>query len=551
MLTGAGLLSAFDKRTPGAEDHLGGILQGSTYIAGISGGLWIIMRNYVNGGKPIVESVKRQIPALKVPVLPGIPDMDVSGVRQKLDSQPVTVTGTRNAASWNDTSLSVPWIRIFFLNPQTKKNDTLDFRMIFKFYKELAFEVRPKRLAGFPISFVDYWGRALVRKILPVHETKGELQFSSPKLLGSNLPFPIICSVERDPEVAENFRNLHIFEFTPYEFGSWDSFLKKFVDVRYLGTKLENGVPTEKSKKTNSSVCVKGYDNVAFVTGTTSSLFNTLILYVHKLLFTLESEPSALVSLLFQMFGVSVLSELKHIQHTEYSVISPNPFYLLAAKGKGRSVTKLKSLYLADGGDDGQNIPFHPLLIPHRKVDVVFALDSTSDLHSFPNGTSLMRTTKRYHAPSSNLTIPVFEVAGETKRVFPVTPTESEFVARNLRSGPVFLGCEMSDYPTLSTPDEQDPAQFELWSNYTPPLIIYTANNDYLFPSNTSTFKGSYSKAEVEGMVENGYNIATLANLTSYMSCVACAVSKRQFDRNKMPLPDFCSGCFSKYCFHQ
>ena len=48
MLSGAGVLSAMDIRTPNSENHLGGILQSSTYIAGNSGGLWLVANNLLN-----------------------------------------------------------------------------------------------------------------------------------------------------------------------------------------------------------------------------------------------------------------------------------------------------------------------------------------------------------------------------------------------------------------------------------------------------------------------------------------------------------------------
>ena len=42
MLAGAGMLAAMDNRTSGANDHgLGGLLQSSTYLAGLSGGNWL------------------------------------------------------------------------------------------------------------------------------------------------------------------------------------------------------------------------------------------------------------------------------------------------------------------------------------------------------------------------------------------------------------------------------------------------------------------------------------------------------------------------------
>ena len=44
LLNGAGALSAFDNRTTGAvgTGQLGGILQASTYVSGLSGGSWVV-----------------------------------------------------------------------------------------------------------------------------------------------------------------------------------------------------------------------------------------------------------------------------------------------------------------------------------------------------------------------------------------------------------------------------------------------------------------------------------------------------------------------------
>ena len=44
LLNGAGAIEAFDSRTPHATEagHLGGLLQSSTYIAGLSGGCWLV-----------------------------------------------------------------------------------------------------------------------------------------------------------------------------------------------------------------------------------------------------------------------------------------------------------------------------------------------------------------------------------------------------------------------------------------------------------------------------------------------------------------------------
>lgn len=50
MLIGAGVVKAFDSRTPGSSGtgQLGGVVQSSTYLAGLSGGSWLVASIYAN-----------------------------------------------------------------------------------------------------------------------------------------------------------------------------------------------------------------------------------------------------------------------------------------------------------------------------------------------------------------------------------------------------------------------------------------------------------------------------------------------------------------------
>jgi lysophospholipase len=50
MTNGAGVLAAFDSRTQGstAAGHIGGLLQSATYVAGLSGGAWLVGSIYTN-----------------------------------------------------------------------------------------------------------------------------------------------------------------------------------------------------------------------------------------------------------------------------------------------------------------------------------------------------------------------------------------------------------------------------------------------------------------------------------------------------------------------
>jgi len=59
-MNGAGALAAFDNRTTGSTEpgQLGGILQASTYISGLSGGSWLVGSLYTQNFTS-VESIVR------------------------------------------------------------------------------------------------------------------------------------------------------------------------------------------------------------------------------------------------------------------------------------------------------------------------------------------------------------------------------------------------------------------------------------------------------------------------------------------------------------
>jgi lysophospholipase len=61
MTNGAGALAAFDSRTPSAtgSGQLGGLLQASTYIAGLSGGGWLVGSVYTNNFSSVQSIVDK------------------------------------------------------------------------------------------------------------------------------------------------------------------------------------------------------------------------------------------------------------------------------------------------------------------------------------------------------------------------------------------------------------------------------------------------------------------------------------------------------------
>ena len=56
-------------------------------------------------------------------------------------------------------------------------------------------------------------------------------------------------------------------------------------------------------------------------------------------------------------------------------------------------------LSLVDGGEDGEVIPIQHLLVQAREVDIIFAIDATSDENNYAAGSSLI-VSRLYHTRS-------------------------------------------------------------------------------------------------------------------------------------------------------
>ncbi|EGU75047.1 hypothetical protein FOXB_14442, partial [Fusarium oxysporum f. sp. conglutinans Fo5176] len=116
MINGGGAIAAFDNRTTGStgKGQLGGILQATTYLSGLSGGSWVVGSLYVQNFTT-VESI-------------------IYGSNAFLGSL------------WQlDDSI--------FEGP----NDL----SVTRYYRELYQDVQGKVEAGYNKSITDYWGRSL------------------------------------------------------------------------------------------------------------------------------------------------------------------------------------------------------------------------------------------------------------------------------------------------------------------------------------------------------------------------------------------------------
>ena len=472
MLSGAGMISAMDNRTTGADEHgLGGLLQSATYLAGLSGGNWLVGTLAWNNWTSVQDIVNNF---------------------------------TKDDSIWDlSHSIITPGgINVFSTASR---------------WKEIADAVDDKQDAGFNISLTDVWGRALSYGFFPSLENGGEgYTWSTLRdadvFKNAEMPFPISVADGRYPGTTIINLNATLFEFNPYEMGSWDPTLNAFTDVKYLGTNVTNGTPVIEGK------CVAGYDNTGFILGTSSTLFNQFLLQLNN------TGISSFVQNIARHYLTNLADDSNDI-----AIYSPNPFKDsdFIEGNSSKSLSASKYLFLVDGGEDQQNVPLVPLLQEERGLDVIFALDNSADTNnSWPNGASLVKTYERQFSEQGSYL------------AFPYVPDKNTFINLGLNRKPTFFGCDATNMTDLT---------------YIPPLIVYMPNSEYSFNSNQSTFKLSYSTKERLDMIKNGFEAATRGNLTDdsdFMGCIACAIVRRQQENLNATLPAECDDCFKNYCWN-
>ncbi|CCG20857.1 Plb5 GPI-linked phospholipase B [Candida orthopsilosis Co 90-125] len=474
MLCGAGQLLATDDRYEGANDHgVGGLLQSATYITGLSGGNWLVGSLVMNNWLSVAE----------------------------------IVNGSSTIWQLEDSILNPSGIRI---------DKTIAY------YYGLREAVTAKDDAGFDTTITDIWGRALSYQFFPDESGGENITWSSVRNMSHfkdhTMPYFLVVSNARRPGDLIINENSTVIEISAHELGSWDPSLNAFTDVEYLGSSVDSGNPND------TNVCVRNFDNAGFIMGTSSSLFNQVLLQLGD--YDINSVIKSILTGL-----------LSRISYAEWDIASyePNPFF---GQQSGESVAMVRNetLFLVDGGEDLQNVPFYPLIQNTRDVDVIFAFDNSADTNeSWPNATSIISTYKRQFAEQGKGT------------PFPFVPDVDKFLDEDLSSKPVFFGCNASDLDALIK-----------WHNNSDinatdvPLVVYVSNHHQSYYSNFSTFKLSYEDAEKYGTIRNGFEVMSRNNLTddsNWLTCVGCAIIRRQQERFGQEQSDECKKCFQEYCW--
>lgn len=472
LMNGAGFLAAADDRTPNATNTggIGGLLQAATYVAGLSGGGWLVGSIYTNNFSTVVN------------------------LRD----------GSEGSSVWR-------FDRSIFQGPEQSGISILNTA---SYWIDIADQVSDKSDAGFERSLTDYWGRALSYQLINATDGGPAYTFSSiaeaDNFKDGSIPLPILIADGRAPGTKIVSLNATVFEFNPFEMGSFDPTVFGFAPLEYVASNFSGGSVPSGGK------CVRGFDQAGYVMGTSSSLFNTFLL---QNLSSFDNVPSVIIDAV-----EAILSDLGE-DSDDIAQYVPNPFY--GYHNDTNPTHANIELDLVDGGEDLQNIPLHPLIQPLRGVDVIFAVDSSADTeYNWPNGTAMRASYERSLGTIANGT------------QFPAVPDDHTFINLALNQKPVFFGCDVANFSSDGS---------------IPPLIVYLPNAPYTAASNVSTFTASYTLAQRNDIIRNGYDSATQGNGTvdaAWPACVACAALSRSLARTNTSAPAACAACFDRYCWN-
>ncbi|KAL3443258.1 lysophospholipase [Aspergillus insuetus] len=450
MLTGAGVIQALDERD--GMTSTSGLFQALSYQSGLSGGGWLLSS------------------------LAGNNYPTISQLREGL------------------------WEEAFQNGLLTPTNVNAP-----DVYEQVVADVAAKDAAGFDTTLTDPYGRLLSYQFFPGPTYGANITLSSVIDLSNftdhQVPYPLIVALGVKTFNGEG-PNGTIYEFSPFEFGSWDSDVGAFVQTKFLGTSMTSGHPT------NQSECVTTYDNLGYVLGVSSNVFN----------YPIRSIPSS--SLPTTELSTKVETTLNRVHETatgDFYAVFSNPFYdyksATMTPNSANLITEQEKLHLADGGEALQNNPIWPMLQPDRQVEVLLVNDNSADTkNNWPNGTEILTTY-----------VQTFNHENLTR--MPYIPSVATFLRHGLNKRPTFFGCNERDKIT----------------------IVYLPNTAYTYPSNKDTSQLQYTKEETRKMVENGMAVATQNGDEAWGVCLGCAI----MGKTSANLPKACDVCFKRYCYYK
>lgn len=488
LLIGAGVIEALDARenqtNASLASPLAGFLQGTTYLSGLSGGAWLVSSIIGNN---------------------------------------YSMISTLQASLWRSSFTGG------FLS-NSKYPNLLD----------VVSQDVDQKSDVYEVSINDPWGRLLSYQFL--NGTDGGVTdtlsgvVNVPHFQNHTMPFPIMQALGTLVDQCGPDFNATQYEFSPYEFGSWDQGVKAFTPTKYIGSPFSN------STISNTSACVTGFDNLGFVLGTSSCLFST----------TTNCAPirGTNASGTAAAFGQPLrAANMIDTGADGNDALYPNPFYNRSLSPLVKDRTQLT---LVDGGLANQNNPLWSLIQPVRNASLILTVDNSADIASgmpnsnFPNGSELLVT---------------YQQTIRAGLPFPVIPPVSVFLSKNLTRVPTLFGCDNSSVPT----------------------ILYLANAQHgAFPANQSTGTLTYKTNETDAMILNGFRGMTqstaLSNTTAsaaWAKCLGCFViyegkrsnattnatstatrattsprASASSGASAIKMSTECASCFNQYCYN-
>lgn len=441
LLTTAGVHEAFDERSSNAS--VAGLWQALTYESALSGGAIFLVDWAINNWQPL-------------PTL-------VSSFWQKSLSNGLLYPFGKSSGKDNAT-------------------------------KEIIHgQVFQKALAGYPVSYVDVFGRyvsyAFNNPDGAASSHLGDIT-TQPLFKTYHAPFPVFvsgganaygnnCPITKlsDPQ----------WEFNLYEFGSWDKGISAFINITYLGSQPYH----------DNETCVTDYDSTGFNIGSSGDAFG------------LPSdcrEINAELPAFLKEYDVSQeLVELVFSSNRSLEAQYPNPFYNFSSSP---AVSNYQDLYMVDGGLLNTDVAVWPLL--YRNVDTLFVSDNSGDVpnNNYTDGMDMYNTYLR--AQQYGLT------------QMPPIPDPKSFLKLGFDKRNVFYGCNSTEYMT----------------------IVYMPNRDIVYASNYQGTPAPQTNEVTYGLLDNGKAIGTNNGTEDWAECVGCAIMRK----SNTTLPGFCGACFSKYC---
>jgi lysophospholipase len=509
MFLSAGVVQAFDGRE--STGSLAGLYQAFTYHAGLSGGSWLVV-SLAGNNWPTVSSLS-----------------------------------SLWAAGFANTILSTPNLL----------GDTVRYAYI------LA-ALAAKQAAGFATSIVDPYGLGISTALYPSGVDISSIRLSGLASLSAfknyEAPFPIITARGVDDSAANGCVPTDTssdWEFSPFEYGSWDKGYAGFANTANMGSAISGGRPEVISTGspfhrvfTKGCACNTGYDTLSYILGTSSNVFNILC----ETIAPSNSTSSPIWSALSAMVATTHTPTRQDIFG-----LFPNPFYASTSPAQSQ-VSSKRTLTLTDGGQQGRNIPIGPFIIPStadakpaRPVDVLIVTDASADTATFfPNGKALLSSSAA-----------ALRAGGVAAQRMPPVPDTATYLAQNLNQRASFFGCSTAysknnNTTTTTTASTSDSAQVD------PLFVVYLPNTPLTFATGLSDFKLTYSAAETTASIENGRAVALQqsGNLAdgvkipdedskSWPFCLACGIASRGGRDGAAAggLPEGCGACLEKYCW--